>query len=834
MAIRERLEALTSDVRYALRGLRREPFFTAFVVATLALGMGANAAMFGVVDRLLIRGPEHIAQPDRVMRVYQRVKPAGMEEFSHPQFGYVTYELLRRQTRSFAAVAAYSVNAGGVTFGRGADARALTSGSVTADLFTLLDVHPAVGRFFDSNDDRTSGAEHVAVLGFVLWNSAFGADRSVVGRTIVLSDEPYTIIGVAPRGFTGPQLAKVDVWLPMSLSGARVTSDWTTTWNAQWHRIVVRLKPGVTNEQAGADATAAHRHAYTGTDTVLANASLFVAPISYDGRAKETSEIAISRWLMGVAAVVLLIACANVANLLLARVVRRRREVAVRLALGAGRLRLVRLLLAESLILAALGGIAGSAVAWSTAQVMRSVLLPNVEWSSPPVDVRVLLASAAITLVVGLAVGLVPAIRSSRPDLSASLRSGVREGGGQRTRLRAALTVAQAALSIVLLVGAGLFVRSLWRVRALDLGMQPEKVLVVAPRWPEMTALDTAAHRVERARRADLYPRALERFRQLAEVEHASLAVGTPFQSSFGQYLRVPGWDSIPALKGGGPYVSAVTGDYFETVGTRVLRGRGFTAADRSGTEPVALFNETMARTMWPGRDPVGECLFSGGDAKSATACARIVGVVADARRFGLREEASMHYYLPFGQETGFGGTTLLIRPRFGTPASLVATARRMLQELDPTISYIQAQTLQESVDPQVRPWRLGASVFSLMGILALIVAAVGLYSVMSYLVAQRTHELGVRIALGARGGDILALVLRGGAGMAAIGVVLGLGLALVCGRFVAPLLFDTSPRDPAVLGGAAVAMLAVAVLASWIPALRARRVNPMEALRSE
>ena len=698
------LEDLAQDVRYAFRGLRREALFTAFIVATLALGIGASAAMFGVVDRLLIRGPEHITDPARVMRLYERVRPTGMDELVQPDFGYVTYNLLRLQAHSFDGVAAYSVNGGEVTLGRGADAQALTVGAATSDLFPLLGVHPDLGRSFDAAEDRTSGAEHVAVLGFGLWSSAFGADRSVLGRTIVLSDESYTIVGVAPSGFTGPELAKVDLWLPMSLRSAGIISDWTSGWNAQWLRIIVRLKPGVTPEQASADATTAFRHAYTGADSAEAAARLFVAPISYDFSGKETAEIAISRWLMGVAVVVLLIACSNVVNLLLARALRRRREVAVRLALGAGRARLVRLFLSESLILATLGGIAGLAVAWVTAQMMRSVLLPNVEWVSPPVDMRVLLVSAAMALTVGVVVGLVPAIRASRPDLSVALKSGVRDGGGQGMRFRGVLTVAQAALSIVLLVGAGLFVRSLWRVRALDLGIQPDKVLVVAPRWPRIVTPDSAARRIEDARRADVYPRALERIRHLAEVEHASLTVGTPFQTSFGQSLRVPGWDSIPRLKGGGPYVSAVTSDYFETVGTRVLRGRAFTAADRAGSEPVALVNETMAKTLWPGRDPIGGCLFTGDVRKSATACARIVGIVGDARRFGLREEPAMHYYLPFGQETGIGGTSLLIRPRRGTPASLVSTARQVLEAVDPSISYIHAQTLQESLDPQIRP----------------------------------------------------------------------------------------------------------------------------------
>ncbi|MFI5311600.1 MAG: FtsX-like permease family protein, partial [Gemmatimonadales bacterium] len=497
------------------------------------------------------------------------------------------------------------------------------------------------------------------------------------------------------------------------------------------------------------------------------------------------------------------------------------------------RARLIQLLLTESVMLAALGGTAGLAIAWVTAQMMRSALLPTIEWTSPPVDARVLAVSALIALSVGVVMGLVPALRASRPDLTASLKAGVREGGAHGTRLRAALTVTQAALSIVLLVGAGLFVRSLWRIHSLDLGIQPDRVLVVDPSWPRIGLLDTAAQRMARARRADVFLRALERVRRMPDVEHASLTVGLPFQNGFQQFLRVTGWDSIPHLKGGEPGVSAVASDYFETVGTRIFRGRTFTPADREGSELVAVVNETMAKTLWPGRDPIGDCLFTAPTAAQLTVCARIVGIVGDVHRRSLREEASMQYYVPFGQQAGFGGTSLLIRAR-GAPSSVVTAARRALVDLDPSIRYVGTQTLQELVDPQIRPWRLGASVFGLMGVLALVVAAAGLYSVMSYLVAQRTRELGVRIALGAGGGNIVALVLRSSLGMAALGVAIGTGLALWAGRFVAPLLFETSPDDPLVIGGVAAVLLGVAVLASLLPALRAKRVDPIEALRAE
>ena len=831
--IREWLDALRQDVRYAGRGLRREPLFTGFVVATLALGIGANAAMFGVVDRLLVRGPEHIADPARVMRVLQTVRPAGQDEQTAASFGYISYDLLKHNTRSFAGVAAYSVNPNGMTYGRGAEAEQLNFGFATSDFFGLLGVQPALGRFYSAEEDRTSGGEHVVVLGWAFWQRVLGADRGVLGRQITLSDESYTIVGVAPRGFTGPGFARVDVWIPFSVRSVRTSSDWTRTWNSQWHRIVVRLKPGVSPADAGSDATAAYRHGYTGSDSAEAHSRLSLAPLSYNNQGRETPEIAISRWLLGVALVVLLIAVSNVVNLLLARAVRRQREVAVRLALGSGRGRLLRLLCTESLLLAGLGALAGLGLALVGGRLIRSLLLPGIEWPDSPVDSRVLLLTTAVALTVGLVVGLVPALRSSRPDLNGALKAGIREGGAQKSRLRAALTVAQAAMSILLLVGAGLFVRSLARVRALDLGLQPDRVLVVTARWPATPRGDTTGARLAREHQTALYQEALVAARALPDVEHASLALGLAFQSSFGQFLRVPGWDSIPPLKGGNPHVSAVTSGYFETVGTPVLRGRSFSDADRAGSEPVAMVNETMATTLWPGKDPIGDCLYTGSSLAKATRCFRIVGVVGDSRRFELQEPPGMHYYIPLGQEEGFCCAALLVRPRGAAPASS-GTMRALMARLDPGISYISVATLQQSLDPQIRPWKLGASMFTLMGALALVVAALGLYSVMSYLVAQRTHEIGVRIALGARGGSIIRLIVRTSLGLALAGVAIGLVLALWAGRFIQPLLFQTSPRDPVVLGGVAAVLLATALLASVLPAWRARRVNPMEALREE
>jgi predicted permease len=835
MRFTEWMESLVQDMRYALRGLRREPAFTACVVGTLALGIGANAAMFGVVDRLLLRGPEYVQHPSRLARFYIKVQPRGMKEQQEGTFGYVMYDIMKKSTASFAGVSAYASRSNGVTMGHGVDARLLALGKSTADLFPLLGVRALRGRFFTEAEDNTSSPEHVVAIGYGLWQREFGGTDDVLGKTIVLGDEPYRIIGVAPKGFTGPELAPVDIWMPLSIQGRSITMDWTHSWNWQALAVIARLKPGVTAEQAGSDATLAYRRAYTGGDSAEAIGTMGLAPIAYDRDGFEPAEVMVSRWLIGVSAIVLLIACSNVINLLLARAVRRRREVAVRLALGAGRGRLMRLLLIEGLLLAVAGGVAGLLVALITGGFVRSTLLPNVEWTSSVVDFRVLALSATVSIFIGIAVALVPALQASKPNLTSALKSGVRDGGGHGLKLRAALTVVQAALSVVLLVGAGLFVTSLHRVRTLDLGIQPDRALVVDIGWRRASTItDSTARAVEIARRANFFPAALTRVRGLTGVERASLTVGLPFGNRFSQGMRVQGMDSTPRIGGQEPGVSAVGKDYFETVGTRILRGRAFTAADRAGSEPVVIVSALLAATAWPGQDPMGKCVYTGEDRTlDKMPCARVVGVSADTKRSSLREKPSMHYYVPIGQETGFGGTELLVRPR-GDPATVAEQIRRELTELDPSISLVATTMLQDAIDLQSRPWTLGASMFSLMGVLALIVAAIGLYSVMSYLIAQRTHEIGVRVALGAQGRDIVALVVRNSLGMAMLGVVLGLGLSLAGGHFLGPLLFDTSPNNPIVLTGVAAALILVALLATIVPALRAKRVDAMLALRTE
>lgn len=822
--LRDRLDSLRADVLYVLRSLRRNPAFSAAVVVTFALGIGANTAMFGVTERLLLRGPEHVKDRDRLARLYLTMNYPVYGERTQSMFGYVSYAILRDQARLLDGVGAYS-GPGEARFGTGADHIPVQLAHATWDFFPLLGVRPALGRFFDPSEDRPPDGQRVVVLDFGFWHRQFAGDPGVIGRTVRIRNEPYTVIGVAPRGFTGVELSRVDAWVPMSL--IHPTDNWAKAWNAQWLQVIGRVKAGVTQRAAAAEALAIHRRNYQSSwmRSPFEEGRLSFRPILYDESGSEPPEVAVLRWLIGVALVVLLIACANVANLLLARAVTRRREIAVRVAMGISRWRLARLLLAESVVLAFVGAVLGMGIAYGGVALLRRGLLPWVAWTSTPVDARVFLFGVGLASVVGIATGLAPALRTRRFDLTEALKSGSRQTGTSRSRLSSALLVAQAALSVALLVGAGLFVRSLVNVRRVDLGFTPDRVLEVwisSPR--EEGGYPDSALRRER----DAYAALLERLRATPGVAHAALAIGSPFGAEFGVSLRVPGRDTIPDL-GSGPFVSAVTPGFFEATGMRLREGRWFTEGDRAGSERVVVVNATMAKTLWPGGRALGECLHIF-DLRAP--CSRVVGVVDDVHRNALRESPAMQYYVPFGQESGIGGTALLVRPA-GDMDAFRPALDRVVREVAPTM-YANIATKQERIDPLVRPWRVGTILFLLFGVLALAIAAVGLYSVISYMVARRTQEFGVRLALGATGGRLVAHVLRRGVSLASAGLLGGIGIALAAGRFLEPLLFDTSGRDPLVIGGATAVLLCVAIFACALPALHAAHTDPLTALREE
>jgi predicted permease len=823
------LETLGQDLRDVLRAVRNAPGFSAMVVATLGVAIGANAAMFGIIDRLMLRGPAHVVDADRVVRLYA-TETAERTASTGSVVGFVTYDHLRRNARRFVDLAVYARTE--ATAGTGQAASRITLGRASWNFFPLLGVRPVLGRFFTAEEERPPRGQNVIVLDEGYWRRAFGGDRGILGRPMIIDGVTYAIIGVAPRGFTGAELEPRDGWVPISLPYWGPGADWPTTWSASWLQIVGRLEPGASFAEAGTDATGAYQRAYDGPpDNSMRTATLSVGPLRFTRAGTESVVARVSRWLVAVATIVLLIACANVANLFLARATRRRREVAVRLALGISRGRLIRLLVGESVVLGLLGGIAGLAVAYAGGKFVRGVLLPNVAWTDAPVDLRVLAVTALTAFAVGLVVGLAPALQGTRLELTSALKSGIREGGAGRSRVRALLTVTQAALSVVLLVAAGLFVVSLRRVNGLHLGIEPDKVITVSFDWPSIASLPADAQTRERTRRNLVYEEAARGVRALPGVAHAGVVVGAPFQSAASiDHLRVPGRDSIPRLGGEDPTIRAVSDDYFAAAGTRVLWGRVFTASDIAARERVVVVNETMARVVWPKGDAIGACLLM-----DSLPCARIIGVVEDTRKFALKEDPAMQYYIPLGmeRELGFGGRQMFVRPA-GDVAGLRQQLRSELMRVDPTISFVTVGLLQDSLDPLIRPWRLGATMFGIFGALALLVAAIGLYSVIAYLVAQRAHELGVRIALGAQVNDVVALVMRHGLGLALVGVLIGSALALTGAWWIQPLLFDTSPRDPAIFALVAVVLLAVALVASVVPAWRASRVDPIEALRTD
>ncbi|AHG93091.1 permease (plasmid) [Gemmatirosa kalamazoonensis] len=822
----DRLDSVRQDAAFAVRQLRSAPGVAAAAIVTLALGIGANATMFGVVDRLLLRPPALVADAGHVTRLYIERRRAGFNGRVMPMVSAPAYFTVRDSTRAFAAVAGFFP--GQHVVGEGDAARQRHVIEATGNFFTLLGVRPALGRFFGPDDDRVPAGSLVAVLGDRYWREAYGADSAVLGRTVVVEGDRYVIVGVAPRGFNGTDLEPTDVYVPLSTIAYHARArDWSTDGRIAWVRMVARLRPGATTARAEREATAALRLTAPDTNAFDYGARVIAAPVT-EAHAPVKSErrtrASIAAWLAGVAAIVLLVACANVANLLLARAVRRRREIAVRTALGAGRWRLARQLLTESALVAALGGVGGLLVArWGGAAV-RATLLPDVDWSQGVVSGRVLLFALGATTLTALLTALAPAAHVAALGVTAGLRTGARDGGGRRSRTRSTLLLAQAALSVVLLVGAGLFVRSLRRIGALDFGYEPARLVFAEASFPDAVPSDV---------QLAAYDRLLERARRVPGVERAALSTTSPFWSLVAGDLTIPGFDSLRTLGVGFPIYNAVSADYFATAGIRVVRGRPITAADVEGAPRVALVNEAMARRIWKDADPIGRCMRIG-DEKAP--CSEIVGVVRTVINNELREPPQMQYYFPLAQKQATSSMrALVVRAAPGVrPASLAATLRRELAPAAPGARYLDVVPLEDRIDPQVRPWRLGATMFTAFGMLALLIAAVGLYSVMAYTVAQRLHEMGLRMALGARGRDVTALVLGQGMGVAAAGIALGAAAALAASHWVAPLLFDVSARDPLVYLAVAATLAAAALVASLVPARRATRVDPSDALRSE
>ncbi len=826
----QRFDAVRDDVRYALRQLRRAPAFSAALALTFALGIGANATMFEILDRLLFRPPAYMPDADRVGRVYlRRPRGDGTERIDN-NISYLRYTELRDHTRAFAVTAAIYQDDQRIV-GSGDNAEALAVGLVSASFWSLFDARPELGRFFTVDEDRVPNGSPVVVLGDGDWQSHLGGERSVLGRQLRVGGRQYTIIGVTPKGFHGIWATATAAYVPITAGGFDMTGNerYHLEHNMSWLEMIARLKPGVTPEAANAELTRAYRQsrvdaAATRERSPLSPQSLALtrgefAPLPMDRGPKRSASAKVATWLAGVAAVVLLIACANVANLLIARGIRRRREIAVRVALGVGRGRLVAQLLTESVVIAVLGGVLGLALAHWGGGAIRRVLLPDVDWSFVPIfDPRVMLFTTAVVLFTGFLTGLAPAVHAVRADVNASLKAGEREGGGNRSRLRSGLLVAQAALSVVLLVGAALFVRSLHNVQKVDLGWDPDRLLHVRL---ELRGTGTTEEQ-ERA----IMQRALDRVRAMPGVSSVSTLVSVPFWMTWSEDVFVPGMDSSERQR---TYVMNPVGDdYFQTMGTRLLRGRAVGSSDPRDGPKVAVISEAMGKLLWKGKDPIGQCFRIGAD---TAPCSEVVGIAENMKFGDLGDDESMQMYVPATQSRTTGG--IIVRTP-GDPRAIAQPLRREVQQLLPGMGYASVKPLTSVLDPVIRQWRLGATMFTIFGALAMLLAAVGLYGVIAYDVAQRMREMGVRVALGAQAADIRRLVLWQGIRVTALGVTVGAIVAFVTVRYVEKLLFDTPAHDPVAFGAAVGTILLVAVVASLIPARRATRVDPVVALRTE
>jgi len=825
------LEHLIQDIRYAIRTLARSPAFTLGVVLTLGLGIGANVAMFPIVDRMLFRPPPFLRDPASTHRVYLARFYRG-EEFTNGVVQYARYVDLTNGTTSFSRTATFAER--DLAIGRDADVREMRVGAVSASFFEFFDAPPVLGRYFTVSEDAPPTGTAVAVLSYAFWQTRFGGHRDAIGSTLQIGPTLYTIIGVAPRGFVGlwpnqPPAAFIPIASYANADRVNLRGEqWWSTYHWTWASMLAQRKPGVTAAAATADLTNAYARSYAaqaaespkGTSPIeVARPRAIVASVLSERGPNESSFAKVATWISGVAVIVLLIAAANVANLLLARALKRRREIAVRLALGVSRARLLSQLVTESVLLAACGGVAALLVAEWGGAVLRAGFLPKSADLSVMADTRTVIFAGVAALLTGLLTGLAPGLQALRLNLVGDLKAGAREGSYRRSRMRVGLLVAQGALSVVLLVGAGLFVRSLYHVRVIPLGYDVDPVLLVE--------LNMRGVRLDSAQHVMLRRELLATAQTIPEVTHTSQQMAVPFWGFWSVNLIVAGIDSVSRL--GEFDLNAVSPDYFATMGTRILRGRGISAEDISAAPRAMVVSDAMAKALWPGQDAIGQCVKVEADTMP---CTYVVGVAENIKSQKLGDDPTMNYYLSAAQfHPDKGG--LFVRVR-GDGARSAEAIRRRLQQLMPGSSYVTVTPLREVLAGETRSWELGATMFLAFGVLALVLAAIGLYSVMAYNVAQRSQELGVRAALGAQQKDLVRLVLNEGLKMATVGLALGVVIALAGGQWLGPLLFQESPHDPLVFGFVALLLLGVTVAASIIPSRRAARVDPIVALRYE
>ena len=816
----KRLEdEMFQDLRYGARMLVRQPGFTFVSALTLALGIGANTAIFSVVNAILLR-PLPYQNPDRLVFVWGRHagQPDELQQISYPDFNDI-----RQQNRVFDEISAMFIQAWTLT-GQG-EADRVVGLMVSSNIFRLLGVQPMLGRAFTPEEEQP-GKERVAVFSHRLWQKRFGADPEVIGRAVTLNGESYTLIGVLPPGFDlefplSPSfsIADNDVWTPLTSAHPRAGNRGIFT-----YEVIARLKPGAALEQARADLTTIGRQleqAYGGT-----NKGRSFNPVP----AHEHMVGHVRRLLLVLLAAVgsvLLITCVNLANLLLSRATVRRKEMAIRAALGAGRARIVRQLLTESLLLASLGGLVGLGLAIWAAPFLANfpgVNLPRAE--EVRVDYYALGFTFCLSLATGALFGLAPALAATRADL----HGGLKEGGwqsaapGQR-RLSQLLIVSETALALMLLVGAGLLTGSFLALLKVNPGFKMERALA-------FTVSISPTRYTDQQQAARFFQRLTDKLKILPGVQTVGAVSSLPLsRHTAGSAARVEGRQSPPGEQPTRIGWQTVTPDYFKTMGMQLLRGRDFSSDDLARTAHMTIINESLAQRIFPGADPLGKRVTFGGGGTQPD-WHEIIGVVSDTRHLSLDDQPQPRAYDLFGQH---GGRAMFVVARVaGDPASLAGAVRAEVRQLDAEAPVYEMTTLEELVARSAATRRFSMSLIGALALIALALAAVGVYGVINYSVSQRTREIGIRMALGARGRDVIKLVIGQGLRLTLIGVACGLTAALALTRLMRSLLFGVSATDPVTFVGVAALLTFVALLACWIPARRAAKVAPLMALRHE
>jgi putative ABC transport system permease protein len=799
---------MLNDFRYALRQLIKAPSFTIVAIITLALGIGACTAIFSVVNTVLLR-PLDYPDPDRMVMIRETQLPQ-FPEFSVSPPNYLDWE---KQTKSYEYIAAYTGATLNLT-GEGEPQR-LVGIKATAHYFGAMGIKPILGRMFLPEEDAM-GKNHVVVLSYGFWQRVFGGARDIVGRAIQLNGEPYQVVGVAPAGGL---TTKVDAWTPMAFTPKETAND---ARGGHYINVIGRLKPGVTFRQAKAELEVIAKQLAVQYPDPQKGWGIFMMPMQ-DYMVRDVKPVLYT--LLGAVGCVLLIACANLANLLLARATARHREISIRAALGAGRGRLVRQLLTESVVLALCGGIAGMILArWGLDALLAlaPTSLPRI--SEIHLDTGVLLFSLGLSVVTGLVFGIAPAWLAARADVNEALKQGTRGSteGGARGRLRGALVVIEVTFALVLLGGAGLLTRSFMQLANVDPGFIPENATLMRLSLPQKKY-------AQPEQQTAFANGLLEQVKNLPGVQAAGITHSMPLVGDYVLTFNIEGRPAIDPADLPSTNYYAVTPGYFRAMGIRVVRGRIFTPQDDAKAPRIAIINETMARQFFPNEDPIGKRIniSTGPDAWR-----EIVGIVGDIKQYGVDKATSAQAYEPFAQ-VPFSSINVVIRTN-GSPAALLGALRPAVYAVDKDQPVGIIRPLEEIMADSIARQRFAMLLLTVFSVVALVIAAVGIYGVMAYNVVQRTGEFGIRMALGAQQGDVLRLVLTQGGKLIGLGLVVGLLATLAASRAMGSMLFNTSAYDPLTLATITLVLGSVALVACFFPANRATKVNPIEALRTE